>query len=177
MRKVYDLLKHIADSLAKIYIIISTCFFCVLIFSAFMQVFTRYVLNSSWPWTEELARYCFIWMIVTGAACGLHRGKLVTVTIVPDRLKGMSRKVLMSFIYLSVMAVSLVLFGTGIRMVMMVGSVPSVIMHLPMGYVHLALPIGGFLMTLACIVGLIETIFEFKDEGPKSAKEEEEAFE
>ncbi len=36
----------------------------------FMQVLSRYVLQTSLAWTEELARYLFIWLASLGAAYG-----------------------------------------------------------------------------------------------------------
>lgn len=37
-----------------------------------MQVFTRYVLNNPFQWTEELAAHLLIWMVFIGAV-GVHR--------------------------------------------------------------------------------------------------------
>ena len=39
-----------------------------------LGVFSRYVLNLSVPWTEEVALLAFLWLIVVGAAAGTGRG-------------------------------------------------------------------------------------------------------
>ena len=44
-------------------------FICYLLFAGFhilvfIQIFTRYVMGSSLTWTEQAARYLFIWMIM-----------------------------------------------------------------------------------------------------------------
>ena len=36
----------------------------------FIQVIMRYVFHNSLSWSEELARYCFIWLIYLGAGYG-----------------------------------------------------------------------------------------------------------
>lgn len=38
------------------------------------QVIFRYVLEDPLPWSEELARYCFVWIVFLGGAIGLERG-------------------------------------------------------------------------------------------------------
>jgi len=38
------------------------------------QVVFRYVLAAPLPWSEELARYCFVWIVFLGGAIGLERG-------------------------------------------------------------------------------------------------------
>ena len=43
---------------------ISSCLMVVFMFLVFLQVFTRYFLNFPLSWTEQLARYLFIWMIM-----------------------------------------------------------------------------------------------------------------
>lgn len=43
---------------------ISSCLMVVFTFLVFLQVFTRYFLNFPLSWTEQLARYLFIWMIM-----------------------------------------------------------------------------------------------------------------
>ena len=38
------------------------------------QVIFRYVIAAPLPWSEELARYCFVWIVFLGGAIGLSRG-------------------------------------------------------------------------------------------------------
>lgn len=132
----------------------------VLIYSTFMQVFTRYVLNSSWPWTEEMARYSFIWMNMVGAAAGLRKGTLVAVDILPNALKGNAKRALQFTIFALMFVGALVLTVYGMQLLLRVGGSPSVVMRFPMGYIHAAMPFGGFGMMVASLTGALESLIE-----------------
>lgn len=45
----------------------------------FLQFFTRYVLNDSVAWTEEIARYLLIWITFIGAAMSFRRRTHISV--------------------------------------------------------------------------------------------------
>ena len=55
------------------------------------QVVFRYVLGAPLPWSEELARYCFVWIVFLGGAIGLergiHLGVDIFVNLLPPRLR------------------------------------------------------------------------------------------
>ena len=42
--------------------------FALLVLDVLFQVFSRYVLGTSFTWTEEFARFSLIWMTILGAA-------------------------------------------------------------------------------------------------------------
>ncbi|MCO5163933.1 MAG: TRAP transporter small permease [Mesorhizobium sp.] len=46
----------------------------VMILVTLAQVVFRYVIAAPLPWSEELARYCFVWIVFLGGAVGLARG-------------------------------------------------------------------------------------------------------
>ncbi|MGH1479457.1 MAG: TRAP transporter small permease [Geminicoccales bacterium] len=46
----------------------------VMIIVTLAQVVFRYVIAAPLPWSEELARYCFVWIVFLGGAIGLSRG-------------------------------------------------------------------------------------------------------
>jgi TRAP-type transport system small permease protein len=54
-------------------------FFWVLGLTVFYQFFTRYVLNDSAAWTEEIARYLLIATVFTGAAIGVGKNNHIQV--------------------------------------------------------------------------------------------------
>ena len=57
-------------------------FFWMLGATVFYQFFTRYVLNNSASWTEEIARYLLIAVVFTGATIGVAKNNHIQVDFV-----------------------------------------------------------------------------------------------
>ena len=62
--------------------VIAFAIFWILAGVVFLQFFTRYVLNDSMAWTEEIARYLLIWVTFIGAATAMRRGTHIGVEAV-----------------------------------------------------------------------------------------------
>lgn len=60
--------------------------FILMIFVVCLQVIARYALPWSPNWTEELARFCFIYMVSLGAGLAVKDNGYVSVTTFLDRL-------------------------------------------------------------------------------------------
>ncbi|MEO8021974.1 TRAP transporter small permease, partial [Polaromonas sp.] len=54
-------------------------FFWILGATVFYQFFTRYVMNDSAAWTEEIARYLLIAVVFTGATIGVVKNNHIQV--------------------------------------------------------------------------------------------------
>ena len=56
----------------------------ILIFPVSLQIFSRYTeLIPSYIWTEEMARFLFVWMIMIGAMLGIREGRHFEVDVWP----------------------------------------------------------------------------------------------
>ncbi|MDH5211534.1 MAG: TRAP transporter small permease subunit, partial [Betaproteobacteria bacterium] len=56
----------------------------ILVFPVSMQIFSRYTaLIPSYIWTEEMARFFFIWSIMLGAMVGIREGTHFVVDLWP----------------------------------------------------------------------------------------------
>jgi TRAP-type C4-dicarboxylate transport system permease small subunit len=63
-------------------------FFWLMCGLVFLQFFTRYVLNNSFAWTEELAVYCLIPVVFIGSAMCVHRSRHIHVNFLYRYLPG-----------------------------------------------------------------------------------------
>lgn len=68
------------------------CFFGVIFYLTFVicvlvQVISRNFLPSAPSWTEEAARYSFIYMVAFGCAVAVHRSEFVNVEFLHDALQ------------------------------------------------------------------------------------------
>ncbi len=53
--------------------------FWLMSLAVFLQFFTRYVLNDSFAWTEEIATYCLVAVVFVGAAMCVRLGRHIHV--------------------------------------------------------------------------------------------------
>ena len=56
-------------------------FLLIMFVSVLIQIFFRYVLQSPLTWTEEAARYSFIWTVLLGAAFAVRRKEHVVMDL------------------------------------------------------------------------------------------------
>jgi TRAP-type C4-dicarboxylate transport system permease small subunit len=113
-----------------------------------LQVFARYVLGDPLPWTEEAARYAFIWLIFTGMVISLHRGTHASVDILLMLCKGVGKKRVRVGIHCISIALFSVLCWHGYLLFDMVQGQLSPAMRISMMIPYAALPFGCALMVI-----------------------------
>ena len=73
-------------------------FFWIMSALVFLQFFTRYVMNDSFAWTEELAVYCLIPVVFIGAAMCVRRSRHIQVNILYRYLPARAGRVLSTLV-------------------------------------------------------------------------------
>lgn len=148
-----------ADKLLWIYSAVGLIFLALVIVTTFLQVATRYFLEASFSWTEEGARYAFIWMSMMGASLATRHGSHATIDLIGDFLHGNVKKYHVVFIQAAVIIAALLIgiYGANMVNVMMVRS--SAALGIPMGYIYCAVPIGCVGIVVQSLANLSE-LFE-----------------
>lgn len=128
--------------------------FAVLVIVVTAAVFARYVLNDSIVWAEELARYLFVWVSFLGGGLGvgtnIHVGVDSLVELMPRRTK-LAVQILME---LMIVGFTAVLIWVGAQFAAFGMRTEAMLLPIPMGYVYLAVPVGGFVMLMNVLVHL-----------------------
>jgi TRAP-type C4-dicarboxylate transport system permease small subunit len=64
----------------------------------FLQFFTRYVLNNSFAWTEEIAIFCLVAIVFLGSAMCVRLSRHIHVDFIYRYLPGLPGRVLSTFV-------------------------------------------------------------------------------
>jgi len=115
----------------------------ILIVPVSLQIFSRYTaLIPSYIWTEEMARFFFIWSIMIGAMVGIREGTHFVVDLWPPmsaRAQALLR--LVSSVFVLVFA--LVFLWWGIDFTRFAFNRISELAELPLWMIHLPWPLAG----------------------------------
>ena len=121
----------------------------------FAQVFTRYVLQGSITWAEELSRFAFLWMMFLASSLAARHRSHIRVTapilLLPKKMR----------LYVILLAdVIWVIFNVVVayQSIVMVKNAMQFIYYSPslnlnMAYMFMVIPISFVLMTVRIIVG------------------------
>lgn len=112
----------------------------------FLQFFTRYVLNDSVSWTEEIARYGLIWVTFIGAAMVTRKNSHIAVVLLPNILPAGAGRLILAAVDLLVLAFLALLSYFSVLIVQRMHTQRMTIVDLPMSYVYGAVVLGCFLM-------------------------------
>ena len=115
----------------------------ILIVPVSLQIFSRYTaLIPSYIWTEEMARFLFIWMIMIGAMLGIREGTHFEVDIWP-RMGARAQAALNLVVGVAVLVLALVFVWAGIEFTRFAWNRISELAELPLWLIHVAWPLTG----------------------------------
>ncbi len=149
------MIKKVWDNLEEYILVPMLAFSAILLF---FQVIMRYIFSNSLSWSEELARFLYIWEVWLGIAYCTKKKSHLRITLVFNLVKENIQ------FYIQLL-VNVLWFGFGIFMIrngantmlqIMNHAQRSSAMQIPMWLVYLAIPTGSFLMDIHLIEDTVQ---------------------
>jgi TRAP-type transport system small permease protein len=122
--------------------------FWLLGFIVFLQFFTRYVLNDSLAWTEEIARYGLIWITFIGGIMVTRRHSHIAVALLPNLLPAWAGRILLAVVDIATLLFMGLLAYFSLLIFERMQIQRMTVIELSMSYVYGAVLLGCFCMCL-----------------------------
>ena len=130
----------------------------VLIIPVSIQIFSRFTeLIPAYIWTEELSRFCFIWMVMIGAMIGLRERLHFDVDVWP-KLSPRRDALLCLISNVFVLAYTGVMIWWGIEFTKFGWNQTSELAELPMWLIFIAWPLTGISWLMFLVEAFIRDI-------------------
>ena len=159
MKAFVQLLDSILEPVRKVLFVVVASMFGLLVIVAFSQVVLRFVFGNPPSWTEELARYLQVWIVLLTSSICIKEGAHLMVDYLVHYLPFHLKKILKLVVMFLIMVFVSVLIVYGTRMIILIGFPTSPALHLRMGIVYLGFPVAGILMWLESLIVFCETLY------------------
>jgi TRAP-type transport system small permease protein len=124
--------------------VVLTLLIAVLIVPVAMQILSRYVgFVPRYIWTEEIARFAFIWIIMVGAAIAVRDGSHFDVDLLPEPKSRLGRIAARMIVNLSILFAAIIFLRWGWDFAILGSRQRSEIAGLPMLSIYIAWPWAG----------------------------------
>lgn len=134
-------IKKFLNNFEEYFVVWSLALMTVLVF---VQIIMRYVFSNSLSWSEELAKYIFLWLSWIGASYAVKERAHFRVEMFANLLKGNPRKyfeigVLVVWFLFSFL---LTWYGTSLVLFLIDTGQVSAAMRLPMSFTYASVPVS-----------------------------------
>ncbi len=152
----------IMDYVAKIYTWVIIFFTAAMFVIVGVNVFSRYVLNSSLGWADELARFVFIWISFLGAVIAYRNHDHVGLDLLVKRIPSPKIQAVLRLLgEIGILLVLLCLLYYG-WVVSMSATNVSPALYIPMKFVYLIVPVCAAMMLVINFLHIKQHITLFR---------------
>lgn len=134
-----------------------------------LQVFNRYVLESSLVWSEELARFLFIWLVYLSTSYAVRDNKHLAITFLIENSKSPLTKYILqaiSLISTATFAAFCIVWGTKMLFFLARTGQKAPALEVSIIWVYLALPVCMGLMFIRSAIALWILTVHFRSPTP-----------
>lgn len=153
MRAKVERLRNLVDKALDCF---AVAVFLVVFAVVLLQVVMRYFFGSPLVWSEELARYLFVWISFMGWIFATRSGTHIRIGAFVDMLKGPARKLVVGFNFVLTVAFAVVMGYYGYHMVLKNLDIPTVTLFFTYAVVYAAVPFSSVLIILYSTLRLLE---------------------
>jgi TRAP-type C4-dicarboxylate transport system permease small subunit len=148
IKKIFDLLEAILENLAMIFLVFMT----IIIIG---QVFTRYFLNFTAAWSEEVALILMVWFGFIGIALGVKRRTHLAIEYFVSLLNDKAQTIVFKYIDLTIIFFGAVLAYNGFKLVEVTKASTMAGTGLPASTLYLMVPISGIMIVIYSLLKLL----------------------
>ena len=139
----------------------------LLIVPVTLQILSRYVgIIPRYIWTEEVARFCFIWIVMLGAIIAVRDGTHFDLDILPKAGTARGRLIARTIVNAGIFGVALIFVLFGYRFASFGYDQNSELTGINMVTIHIAWPFAGATMILFLVEKLRDDIKVYRGETP-----------
>lgn len=152
------MIRDLLDRLERVIRIGCILSFSIMAIMGVLQVLCRYFVNASIDFSEELARYSFVWSVFLGSVLCYRQRNHAAIEVFVNKMPARLRRpvLILSTLVCSAFFLLLVLHGTTITIDAMGQSTAS--LGISMALPYAAVPVGGFLLFIYSLEILYERI-------------------
>ena len=111
-----------------------------------LQVVARYILHSPLTWSEQVARYLFIWMIMLGTPLAMRMKVHIAFDMILKRFPHIIKTVIEALHLVLITGFSLYWFIKSMDLVFRSTETIAAGIEIPMNYIYVAQPTGAALL-------------------------------
>ena len=128
-----------------------------------MQILSRYTgIIPRFIWTEEIARFCFVWIILIGAMIAVRDGTHFDVDVLPHSANPLVELIMKLIVKAVMMTVAITFVMWGYDFAVLGSRQISEIAGLPMVTIYIAWPIAGATWILFLTEKIWDEISEYR---------------
>ena len=148
------ILRLLNDKLEEVFLVVLMAIAVILVAA---QVCTRW-LGIPLPWSEEVARYIFLWLVWVGAAYATKERKHISIDVLVKRFPQMGQKVCSVLVSLMWLAFVVFMIVVSIQLTSAVyqGGSTATGSGTPMWVPYASIPVGMALMLFRLVQNLIQ---------------------
>ena len=150
-----DRLYQLEQFVSRLLEVIITFFFFIILSITITLVIMRYGFNAAIIGGNEAMNYLFIYTTALGAAVSIGNAEHIKITVLIDRLKARSRRLVNIINYLLIGFINGVMVWYSLPWIRSTGYFESPVLRIPNWIVQISVPVGCGLVILYCLNHII----------------------
>ena len=137
-------IRKLLDGYYRLLQVLITALMLLLVVPVSMQIFSRYTgLIPRYIWTEEVARFCFMWIVMIGAMIAVRDGSHFDVDVLPKFRSPRVEAAMRILVHVAMLAVALIFVTYGYDFAKFGARQTSELAGLPLLTIYIAWPVAG----------------------------------